>query len=106
MGKIVIEVCAGTHCSMMGSMDIVSAIESLVELKESGVQCDIDIQMTPCMEICERGAFSPVVRIDGEVVLRAEAETIMSRLLDKSKSCGGQDNSPDHPASAAGAKGN
>ncbi len=102
MGKVVIEVCAGTHCSMMGSMDIVTAIESLVELKETGIQCDIDIQMTPCMGVCERGAFSPVVRIDGEVIMRAEAETIMSRLLDKSRNCSEQGN----PADSAGPKGN
>ena len=101
MGKVVIEVCAGTHCSMMGSMDIVTAIESLVELKESGFQCDIDIQIKPCMGVCERGALSPVVRIDGEVLIRAETETIMSRLLDKSRNCAEQSK----PADSAGSAG-
>ena len=101
MGKVVVEVCAGTHCSMMGSMDIVSAIESLVELKESGIDCDVDIQMTPCLGVCQRGALSPVVRIDGVLLLQADTETIMSHLLNKSRHCA----DPENPADPTGPKG-
>lgn len=84
MKKVVIEVCAGTYCTMMGSMDLVDAIESLSELQESVIDCEFDVRVTPCQdELCQHGALSPVVRIDGEILLQAEAETIMWRLLDK-----------------------
>ncbi|MDD2458806.1 MAG: NAD(P)H-dependent oxidoreductase subunit E, partial [Eubacteriales bacterium] len=87
VGKIKVEVCAGTFCTMMGSMDIAAAIESLTELEESGIQCDLDVTMIPCLENCESGALSPVVRINGEVFLRAETETVMAKLLELTQKC-------------------
>ncbi|MDD2534180.1 MAG: NAD(P)H-dependent oxidoreductase subunit E [Eubacteriales bacterium] len=92
MGKLKVQVCAGTYCTMMGSMDIVAAIESLVDLKESiGFTCDIDLQVVPCTEqLCQKGAMAPVVRINEEIFLSAETETIMSRLLELAKNCQGE----------------
>ena len=72
---------------MMGSMDIVAAIESLVDLEESGILCDLDIQATPCLGNCQSGALSPVVRITGETLFKAETETVMARLLELSRKC-------------------
>ena len=87
MGKIKVEVCAGTFCTMMGSMDFAAAIESLTELEESGIQCDLDVTMVPCLENCESGTLSPVVRINGETFFRAETETVMAKLLELAQKC-------------------
>lgn len=89
MGKVVVEVCAGTYCTMMGSMDIVTAIESLKELKEStGITCDLDLRVVPCTEnLCQKGLQAPVVKINGDVLLQAETDTVMSRLLEIARNC-------------------
>lgn len=89
MGKLVVEVCAGTYCTMMGSMDIVTAIESLKDLKEStGITCDLDLRVTPCTENnCQKGALAPVVKIGGELLLQTDTESVMSRLLEIARRC-------------------
>ncbi len=89
MDKIVVEVCAGTYCTMMGSMDIVTAIESLKDLKEStGISCDIDLRVIPCTEnTCHKGVLAPVVKINGEVLLQAGTETVMAHLMNLARNC-------------------
>jgi len=34
MKNILVEVCAGTHCTMMGAMNIIDAIHSLEEFNQ------------------------------------------------------------------------
>lgn len=88
MAKMIIEVCAGTYCTMMGSMNLVTAVESLMELDDTDFTCDIEVVVTPCQdELCQHGAMSPVVKIDDEIILKAEPETIMWRLIEKARRC-------------------
>lgn len=82
MPKIKVDVCAGTHCTMMGSMDIINSIESLIELEQLGKDCEVVINPIPCNNLCEHGQFSPIVSIDGHMIKRADSETVMSEILD------------------------
>lgn len=82
MPKINIDVCAGTYCTMMGSMDIIASIESLIELNELS-DSELVIRPVPCTNECDHGKLSPVVIIDGETITQADSETIMSIILQK-----------------------
>ena len=82
MPKINIDICAGTHCTMMGSMDIIASIESLIELNELS-DYELVIRPVPCTNECDHGKFSPIVMVDGETITQADSETIMSVILQK-----------------------
>lgn len=90
MSKIVVEVCAGTHCVLMGSMDIMDAIASLAEVyAEQGKVCEIEVKAIPCLNNCKEGKSGPVVIVDGQEIEAADSESIMSMIMEISqkKSC-------------------
>lgn len=82
MPKIKVDVCAGTHCTMMGSMDIIASIESLIELNEFDDDCEILINPVPCNNLCDHGRLSPIVSINGRPLEETDSETVMSRILE------------------------
>ena len=82
MGKIVVEVCAGTHCTMMGSMDIIDAVHSLEEIRqEMEGACDVEVTAVPCMNLCKGNINGPFVRVDGELIEQAESEAVMAAIM-------------------------
>jgi len=83
MGKIVVEICAGTHCTMMGAMNIMDAIHSLEDFRQ-GMEnaCEIEVRAVPCMNLCRQDACGPVVRVDGRLIERAESENVMAAVMD------------------------
>lgn len=90
MPRITVEVCAGTYCTMMGAMDIIAAIESLKDLQDIGAVRELDIRAIPCPGLCSQGQQAPVVIVNGQTVLKADMETIMSLVLAEVSRCGGQ----------------
>jgi NADH:ubiquinone oxidoreductase subunit E len=88
MPVIKVDVCAGTHCTMMGSMDIIASVESLIELSEFNPDCKIQIKPVPCNNLCEHGRLAPIVCIDGQYLESADSETVMSRILEIARSRG------------------
>ena len=82
MPKIVVDVCAGTHCIMMGAMDIIASIESLIEFTNLEEDCEIVINPVPCEGNCEQGQLAPIVAINGQSITRADSETVMSKILE------------------------
>jgi NADH:ubiquinone oxidoreductase subunit E len=85
MGKISVEVCAGSHCTMMGAMDIVAALESLIDLQELGGNCDVEIHVVPCSGACDHGKQAPIVSVNGHTILKADMETVMSLVMQSAK---------------------
>ena len=89
MSKIVVEVCSGTHCVLMGSMDIMDAIASLAEVyTEQGKICEIEINAIPCLNNCKQGKSGPVVIVDGQEIEAADSESIMAMIMEISKQKG------------------
>lgn len=83
MKKIVVEICAGTHCTLMGAMDIMDAVASLSEIQhETDPSCEIEIRPIPCLDTCQNGQKSPMVRVNGQTLYKADSETIMALILD------------------------
>lgn len=90
MSKIIVEVCAGTHCILMGSMDIMDAITSLSEVRYDKVDsCEIEVKAIPCLNNCKRGKSGPVVIVDGQMIESADSESVMALIMNASrqKSC-------------------
>ncbi len=82
MGKIIVEVCAGTHCTMMGSMDIIDAVHSLEEIRqEIAGACEVEVTAIPCMNLCKGNVHGPFVRVDGELIEQAESEAVMAAIM-------------------------
>ncbi len=82
MGTIHVEVCAGTHCTMMGAMNILDAIHSLEELQHQMENpCDIRVEAVPCMNLCREQVHGPFVRVEGELISHAESESVMAAIM-------------------------
>ena len=87
MASILVEVCAGTHCVMMGSMNIIDAIHSLEEFREEmDIRCRIEVQAIPCMDNCKQDASvmdtqGPFVKVNGRLIEHAEAESVMAEIM-------------------------
>ncbi len=87
MASILVEICAGTHCVMMGSMNIIDAVHSLEEVRAQGPDaCEIQVRAIPCMGLCREQSNGPFVRVDGELIGQAESESVMAAIM---KRCGG-----------------
>ena len=93
MGKILVEVCAGTHCTMMGSMDIIDAVHSLDEIRqELEDACEVEVSAVPCMNLCKNDIHGPFVRVDGQLIQHAESEAVMAAIMSRCGKLGaGQD---------------
>ena len=83
MPKILVEVCAGTHCTLMGAMDIIDSVEGLLEFHQD-INPDFEIEVRPiaCSKVCEKGQHAPVVLINGEMFLQTNSESVMEKILE------------------------
>lgn len=81
MPKIIVEVCAGTHCTLMGAMDIISAVEGLADL-HAGLkpECIVEVRPIRCNHICDTGNHAPVVYVNGEMMTRTDTESVMEKV--------------------------
>lgn len=75
MDKLLIEVCIGTSCHLLGSQDLIDAIEELAdEVKEK-----IDLQGVTCLKSCGKG---PNIRINGIVIPNVTPEQLIEIVHD------------------------
>lgn len=82
MEKIVVEVCAGTHCTMMGAMNIMDAVASLNEIRPPmAPYCDVEVRPVKCMKLCKDGAHGPMVMVSGTLIERAESDAVMAAII-------------------------
>lgn len=82
MKKLIVEVCVCTECVMKGAMDIIESIESLKKLKvQLRFNTQIQIVMNKCLGEAKHGTASPLVKINGELLERANSETVMAKII-------------------------
>ncbi len=76
MKTVKLEICRGISCHLLGSQDLIEAVESLpVDQREQ-----IDLGTIDCLKNCRQG---PNVRIDGTVFSEMSSEQLLSLLEDK-----------------------
>jgi NADH:ubiquinone oxidoreductase subunit E len=82
MAQILVEVCAGTHCTIMGAMDIIHAVEGLRELYQKlNPDCEIEVRPISCKHICDDRTDTSLVIINGEPLLTATPESVMESIM-------------------------
>jgi NADH:ubiquinone oxidoreductase subunit E len=75
MKPLIVEICVGTSCHLLGSQDLFDAIESLPEETRE----KIEIQGTSCFQSCRKG---PNVRINGIVLAEMTPDRLIAVILD------------------------
>lgn len=76
MNNIVIEICVGTSCYLLGAQDLIRAVEELPCEQRS----HIELRGVTCLKTCGKG---PNVRIDGVVVAGMTPERLLTIIQDK-----------------------
>lgn len=82
MKKLNVEICACNRCIMMGAMDIRESIESLSKLKVQlrlNTRVDLVMEKRICKELGED--VSPVVKINGEYMTKANPQSVMEQII-------------------------
>lgn len=75
--SVKIKVCMGTHCTMMGNLNLQENLESL-QIEYPG---KIEIEAVKCLKYCEENG-APVVDINGELIKNATAEIVISKIIE------------------------
>lgn len=80
MDKIVVQICTGTACFVMGASEILLLGDELPESLKGKVQ----IEGMTCMEKCKKSECgkAPFVIINGEVMENASYIGILDKLLE------------------------
>ena len=83
MKKLLVEVCVGTQCMMLGATHIMDAVQSLDEIRQEQGSggCQVEVVPLPCMDLCKADVKGPFVRVDGELISRAKSDDVMAAIL-------------------------
>lgn len=73
MDTIKVSVCVGTSCHLMGTQDILLALEKA----KAELPVQLEIEYVSCLGRCGQG---PNVQINGRPVMRATAELVLEML--------------------------
>lgn len=84
-----VEVCVGSTCMLMGSLNILDQLENLEDIlftdKEVYKDEALEVLAVKCMGLCKvtEDNISPIVVIDGEPLFKASSQEVMERILIK-----------------------
>jgi NADH:ubiquinone oxidoreductase subunit E len=76
-----VEICAGSHCSLVGGLNI---LETLEELQEEYPE-QIQIERVECMDRCEDIKNAPVVKVDDDLITTAQTQIVISKVMERIK---------------------
>nr|WP_320133521.1 (2Fe-2S) ferredoxin domain-containing protein [uncultured Holophaga sp.] len=72
---IQVQVCCGLNCASHGGQELLALLEECYP-PASGVR----IEPVTCLQCCEDGLQSPVIRIDGKTHRKVSAEALQETL--------------------------
>jgi NADH:ubiquinone oxidoreductase subunit E len=78
MKTVKVAICVGTHCTMMGAMDI---YESITEMKEEYQQQHIEVELVKCFGVCKSND-APVVLVGDRRITSATSEKVMETIME------------------------
>ena len=76
-----VEICAGSHCSLVGALNI---LETLEELQEEYPD-QIRIKKSECMDMCENIKNAPLVKVGDELITSAQTQMVISKVMERIK---------------------
>ncbi|HYH02978.1 MAG TPA: (2Fe-2S) ferredoxin domain-containing protein, partial [Bacillota bacterium] len=65
MKTVKVQICVGTHCTMMGAMDIYEIVNNM---NEEYQEQQIEVEMVKCFGDCKTNQ-APVVMVDGRKII-------------------------------------
>ena len=78
MKNVNVQICFGTHCTMMGAMDIMEAVNEMkAELQPADV---IRVEVVKCLD-CKNPQNAPIVLINGLRMMAATTEKVMAEIM-------------------------
>lgn len=77
MKDIKVEICVGTHCTMMGALNIIESVEDLRREYQN-----ISLEIIKCIKDCLGEKVAPIVFINGQKIQNATNEEVLARIMD------------------------
>jgi NADH:ubiquinone oxidoreductase subunit E len=76
-----VEICVGSHCSLVGALNILDTLEEL----QSEYPEQIKIERVECMDRCEDIKNAPVVKVDDDLITSAQTQMVISKVMERIK---------------------
>lgn len=75
MKNLLVEICSGTSCHLLGSQALFAAVESLPKDKRER----IEVREVACLQGCKQG---PSVRVGGRALANVTPERLLAALTE------------------------
>jgi len=79
MKPVTVQICVGTHCTMMGAMHLYEVLQSM---QEEGLEITIDL--VRCFGDCKTNE-APVVVVNDKKIVSATSEKVMEYIMEVGK---------------------
>ncbi len=77
-----VEICVGSHCSLVGALSILDALENLAEENPG----KFEIKKISCTDNCKGNINNvPVVKVEDELILSAKNQVVLSKVMERLK---------------------
>lgn len=74
--KVIVEICIGTSCYILGAQDLITCIDGLPE----DVKQHLEVSAISCLNACGRG---PNVRINGKLFTSVNPQLLMEIIQEQ-----------------------
>lgn len=74
-----VEICVGSHCSLVGALNILETLEEL----QTEYPDQIQIEKLECMDMCDDIKNAPLVRVDKELITSAQTQIVISKVMER-----------------------
>ncbi|PUU93130.1 MAG: hypothetical protein CI948_307 [Halanaerobium sp.] len=76
-----VEICAGSHCSLVGALNILETLEEL----QTEYPGQIQIEKVECMDMCDDIKNAPVIRVNDDLITSAQTQMVISKVMERIK---------------------
>lgn len=76
-----VEICVGSHCSLVGALNILETLEEL----EQEYPDQIEINRVECMDRCGDIKNAPIVRVGDDLITSAQTQVVISKVMERIK---------------------
>lgn len=81
MKNVKVQICAGTHCTMMGAMDIFEVVD---HINEEYPDQQVEVELVKCFGNCKANQ-APVVVVEERKIISATSEKVMEIIREVGK---------------------
>lgn len=76
MKTVKVQICVGTHCTMMGAMDLYEMVNNI---NDEYPDQQVEVELVKCFDDCKTNQ-APVVTVDGKKITSATSEEVMALI--------------------------